>query len=1470
MASKASSNHKKGEPTTHRVRRINWKALWLLAGVLLLGVIVYFPLKYLNNRTVRMSALTQAEQARKKGDVDLALKHLDRYLADKPEDIQVLEAKAKMLSEIPLPWFQLIEAANSLDQLIRLDPLGEGRLETRRKLAEFYIRYSDDLKIYADIGSDPDVERLQSRYAAAASIAKQLLDDATKGKYKDAVAHRLLARASEGQISELRGKASLNSSKKASEKNEKAREREEEDLRLTTVRNYRAAIDVDPHDLESAARLASLYWNWMKDETASDQVLDGVLAANPNSSEARLTRYRAYTASGRTDRARAELAEIIKLVPDNLEIRIEAANIALNNRDPNEARRQLDAIPEAKQNDLRIKVLRGYMEFAEQHPDDAIDQWRRGLLLVGGSNLDLTWKLAFNLIQLGRYVEADPLRVQYNRLAKSDKNGMSRFLDALFDIGYGRLYDAREKLEKIKDLVPAYLKSDVLLSLGRCCDIMGDPDAALISFRNAATASPSSPAPRLAIARHLQKRHPDDAITEVDRALVESPKEPTLLTEAIRLRIIRAANLSFLEANRRRELEDLLDRLQKNDPSNPSIATYHSEILALTGQLRDAVELLRRSTKAEGRRIPEVWINLANALDRVSQRNDALKVLDEAALPENAGDHAKIRIIKARILTSAGRGQAAREVLLKDRENLSIGEQPELAKALGDLLREFGDREGARAAYVEWARLAPRVPGPALALLTMGQVDNDPKASKLGMETLKQVGGEREPYGLAARALDLMRSDPNRPGPPPSERLYEAELLIKTLRHEVPSLRIGSLLEGILLEHRGDLVGALRCYKLSQRDDINSPALPKLIEALMKLKRFDELEGLKREFSDEAKARQQSYLIPEFDRMTTAVALNLGEKDQADYFASKMIEGRKDNVAVRANFARLLDSHNKPEQAEESLRSLVKEKPYDPNAWLTLIAFLSIRKTPEEIAPTINQARRDCKSDRPELFLAQCYWLAKDIPRAEAAFKKAVETKPADVVTLRGLVEYYEGINQPEKVEAVLRKVLSIDSTTGWAARALAMKISGHLDPATWPEAWALVAPGSSTAGDTPEDRLVRATVLARSPESNRRMEAIPAFKALTNDLPISNALGIDTRVRLAQALLEIGRIAEAWDTIRPVADDVSRPNPSALIIAVEALANSKRADEAEVYLKRLTQVDPKSPQVLLSTSWVQMARGQKAEALASLEKAYADSASEPNGEAIGLLAYDRALRFRDLETSLRIAKALAEKSPALSWCLGRVYSLRKEPDQAMAAFQTALAAGSAREAMRYAMSTAISKRSDPAFVAKVVEFGEAARKKDPKDYNIPVFVGTVRHLQERYEEELACYREALELNPSNVQFLNNMAWTLAEGLGKTEEAMKIIQEAIRREGEAPEYLDTRGVIEERLGDLKKAIDDLEKSAKGAPSATTYFHLARVYLKSNDPAASRRCRDQALGLNFDAESLDPTDRSDLEKVMKQR
>jgi tetratricopeptide (TPR) repeat protein len=242
-------------------------------------------------------------------------------------------------------------------------------------------------------------------------------------------------------------------------------------------------------------------------------------------------------------------------------------------------------------------------------------------------------------------------------------------------------------------------------------------------------------------------------------------------------------------------------------------------------------------------------------------------------------------------------------------------------------------------------------------------------------------------------------------------------------------------------------------------------------------------------------------------------------------------------------------------------------------------------------------------------------------------------------------------------------------------------------------------------------------------------------------------------------------------------------------------------------------------------------------------------------------------VKFNDLDSAIVLARRMAARWPRQAGNLARVQLVRKEYDDVLVSCQNALDNGSAREAVQYATAAALARRDDKAFLKKVEEISSQGRNKSPNDHTILIFLATLRHVQARFEEELSFYRMALDKNPTNRQFLNNMAWTLCEGLNNPEEAFKQIEDLIKREGPAAQFLDTRGVIQIRRKNYGKAIEDLEKSAQLAPDPLTYFHLARAYFRAGKLADSRRCRDKALEKGFDSVGLDPTDRTDLDEVM---
>jgi tetratricopeptide (TPR) repeat protein len=872
----------------------------------------------------------------------------------------------------------------------------------------------------------------------------------------------------------------------------------------------------------------------------------------------------------------------------------------------------------------------------------------------------------------------------------------------------------------------------------------------------------------------------------------------------------------------------------------------------------------------------ESWLAWAEGLETLGRLQDAIDVLDRATASDAAGDHAAIRTMKARILLRMNLGSRAKDVLTTNLDNIPKSERPDLSKALGDLLQELGNRAGAREAYLEWSRLSPESPFPALKLLSIAQVDGDEEASKAGLEALTRLGRDNEPYALAARALQYLRTDPSKPGPPPADRIAKAQDLVRDLDRKAPDFPVKFMIQGMIYEAQADpknpqqwrdyLTKAGENYRKSIKPGTPSPALPKLIEVYMRLKDTDKLNLLKLEY-DDGTQRHKTETAMEFDRLSTIIALKLGDRKGAKMKLTDMVVNDPTNREIRFAQVKMLEADGNFLEAETQLKDLVKIRPEDRMTWIELIRFNKNHRSAADVAKAIEQARQNYTGDRPELFLAECYWNGNDIPNATSQFQKAVDAMPDDLLTLQTLILFRDSTNQRDQIDSVFRKILKLDPKNTWASRGLAMRLTNRADPVSWAEAWSLVAPGAPGTSDKAEDRLIRATVMARSLEIARRAESFQAFESLANDLPISNAIGIEARLRLSQALLEIDRPAEAWQHISPICDDLTRPNSLALAIGIEALARQGKAEEADYRLSRLALQIPNSGQLAISRAWVLSAQDKKKEAADLILATYDRAEKEPEGEAVGENLLNLLLKFHNLDAAKTLAQKMTARWPAQVRNLARVQLARAEYDDVLVSCKSALEQGTPREAITYAAEAGIARRLDPAFLKKVEDLGILARGKSPRDHFILICLATVYHLQAKYDQEIAFYRMALELNPEKQQFLNNMAWTLSEGLSQPEEGLKWIEELLKREGPTPQYLDTRGVIQTRLKNYDQAIADLEKSAQLDPAPMTYFHLARAYQKAGKLNESRRYSAKFREAKIDLDTLDPTDRSDLIEVM---
>ena len=125
-----------------------------------------------------------------------------------------------------------------------------------------------------------------------------------------------------------------------------------------------------------------------------------------------------------------------------------------------------------------------------------------------------------------------------------------------------------------------------------------------------------------------------------------------------------------------------------------------------------------------------------------------------------------------------------------------------------------------------------------------------------------------------------------------------------------------------------------------------------------------------------------------------------------------------------------------------------------------------------------------------------------------------------------------------------------------------------------------------------------------------------------------------------------------------------------------------------------------------------------------------------------------------------------------------------------------------------------------------------AMDKRNARAWNL---LGDLSYQQKNYDAAESAYRKVLDLQPGNGDTRNNLAWIFIQRGTDLSQANELVAEAIRLlPDHKPYYLDTRGMILLREGNLQAAIAVLKEAVETIPReqkallAEAYGHLAEA------------------------------------------
>ncbi len=1506
MPPKTKITAKTATSKTVQAWRINTRALIWLGGFLVLVTSLSIAAWALQTSRGRITLLTQAKTLAADKKDDLALSYLKEYLSKNPNDLDALILRGKILKRSAQTADQLGSLEKNDEFLLRrllLDSKGDDprRQVVKRRLVETYLEHGPFLPVR------------EQKYVTAEKLAAELVTDpkdlkkTAETKFPAAAKPKPSATADELRqyADDLRLHAKTLVRMGAMGDREK--------FTQAAIR-YEEARALDPGNTDGANSLARLYQFEMKSPAKAATVLKELVDAPPTpllqpddttkkateSAAEKVTREttekagryltvaKFYTnvasdaASNNRGtevlaaqaKAQAMIELAIKVDGKSLPVCLTAAEIAIANKQPAEAAKHLGRVPEKNRKDLKYRMLEGMVALYENNTAEAIKSWSDGLKITSGGDADLSWKLAFVLLQLGRVDEAEPLISQYRRnvglTEDNDVPPQARYLEALKFLKSNRPLDAITELDKAQRKIPEGLKPQFHYTLGQAAEAVRDEVRALEEYQQAILADPKNAAPRLARARLLQIRKPDEALAVLKNGLEANTDDVSLLCTLAKLELGRQLRLPK-DKRSWKDVDSLLARARKIDPGAPALAVVSAQSLTAQDKITEeaASDLLTKAT-AEDKTDLDLWIARAEGLVRLARLDQALAVIDEAMSPKAVGDQAPLRILRARILTIQGHGTEARDSLVRDTDRVRADQRPQLWMALGNLYTSQNNPASARKSLAEWAKLLPHDPLPRLLVLELSLADTSDEAEAMAQECRDVLKQRKDNYSGIGQAAYLLR-DPSRGQVKETEkdrakRLQDAEKLIVQIEKDDPNHRYAHLLRGALEQQRNKPLKAAEAYEKALKTDGGMAVLPRLI------KLYNDM-GKEGEASLTRLSQTYPQIAPLIARTGAENAALQGNKERAEELARQVVEGSGESLDARVWQAKILNTLGKPEEAEKTLRGLIEKNPDSLGPWLALMYFQVGRKDQPAAVKTVETMITKVKNiDRPELIWAQAWRIAGERDRADKAFEAALSLWPDDPRVGRAAAEYYETTGRRLRAEAVLRKAIERDVSQRWASRGLAMILSARSgDIAAWRKAWDLVkdpAPG----GDLPEDRLIRALVLAQGTEAANRVDAVKMLKSLVADLPGDLPIAVTSRQMLAKLLLK----SEPAEAAAFAAPDALAANagPRALTLHTDALIAAKKYDDADRQLDRLASIAPDDATTVTLRARLLRARGQSAQAAEALERSAPEKIAGPDGENAGRIIVQILLgELNQADRALKVATLLMEKFPSSAGVKATVLASLGRRDEALKLYLEVVKTGNPsniRDAARNSLALISRDKASPASIAMAESVIDSARKKDPNDPDLLAMAGYIRHYQNRFEEEVKIYEEALYGLPDDYNLLNNLAWALCEGVQKPEQALERINQAIKKAPVVPSsFYDTRGVILTRLGKYDEAIRDLQFAVVDRPTGLVWAHLARAYHKANRMDDFKKARDNAKKATppLTPDLLEKSDRGELERLI---
>jgi len=1433
------------------MRKLNVRLAAILAGsVIVVAVLVYFVREMQVRRnagfykTQAETALEEAEQAAETGNYQKAAQRYDDavdnyrwYVRLRPSDVDAREDLALLLADLAEERGDRRTAGNAyarLEEVLRADP---ARSEVRRELARLMI--------------------LMGRWADAEENVRVLLESDPD----DAKTLELLGLCQEA----LREDAAA-------------------------AATYRTLIETHPDRLASYTRLAMLLRSRLERPAEADQCMTSMIEANAESGEAhriyadylqrrRQGREDAETVRRRREKALEHARRAIELEPAEASGYRLAALCATALGQFDEARDFARRAIELKPDDQRMHATLVDVELRAGRRDEALAALRQGLE-AAENHADLQWTLANLLIDAGQLDDARKNIAELKQVEYS--KGRIGYLEARIDLVQENWREAIEGFAEIRPALVAWpgLAKQADFWTAECYHRLGNPDMRLKFLRRVVDTDPFFVPALTGIAEA------ELAVGQIEEAYRQYVNLIKMGGRGVGPEFARVLVLRELQkpANQRDwdTVESMLRNAAESNPNSPQIPIYLAEVLMARGNSEEAKQLLLEARDRMPQAV-ELWGVLASMAGKQGDWDEAAALLKEAE--EHVNDRVGIQLARARYFVDRYGGRAGDQLrkMTQSTGSLSEAEKIRLWKGILSEAMEAGANDLAEELARRVASLRPGDVDVRFLLFELAVRQRELEKIERELEELRRVVGEGAMwfYGQAVR-ISMVTREPDDP------QLDVALDYLRQARAARPSWGRAVLLSAGIYDQKGDHDRALDLYLQAVRMGEKNPrALRRAIQLLYAQRRFHEAIRLMEDFGSVPAELTRAYSEMKFrtDRFDEALKLAekaaVGSEDPNDHIwlgQVSMVE------ALRARQrGELVDAEKALENAEAAFLKATELADDVAATWAALIRFYTATNQPTKAEQAVGRAETKLPAEKSAIALAQCFEAMRDFERAQEKYEEALAASPRDPVTVRYAANFYLRTGNIQAGEEKLRRLVEGDIPAGksdrlWARRRLAMLLATRPGYQRRQEALALIEQNLAEESDSVADRRMKAEVLARDPSSESRQAAIRMLEQLLE--------GKDATAEDLFDLYELhvgeGNWVEAARSMRQLLADHG-PQPRFLIPFIETLLKRRELSEAERWIDRLAEVMPNSSVVVQFRAELMVQNNRPSEATRVLvEFVDTQPATPPDRMARMQLMADKldelgrrlegegnaAAAAGMFEAAERLYRDYVAARPGESLRLATFLARRGSIDEALDIVEEHWKSGTPVSTAQALVVLLKSQAATP----EQLDRADRVLVDALEAYNRPVplllVTADFRSRQQRYAEAEACYREIIAQRPNDAIAMNNLAVLLALQGRKVDEALELIQAAIKIAGPVAAMLDSRASVHLARGKAQEAIADLTTALDERPTPVRRFHLAQAYDMAGQRAEAAAAMREAVDAGLTEHQLHPLERPAFGRLKK--